>query len=1149
MAGVATLGSAPVGIAGERKLVTLLFADVVGSTALAEHLDPEEWGEIVSGAHSCVADAIHSRGGTIAQLLGDGVLAFFGAPATHEDDPVRAVSAALQILDSMRTYARQLAEQRRIDNFQMRVGLNTGLVVVGNIGSEFHMEYLAVGDSVNLAARLQSAAAPNSVLISANTARLVRHAFELDAVGPLELKGKSEPITAFHVIARKTERESSRGIQGLFAPLIGRDAEFSRLRDRFAEFGGGRGQIVSLMGEAGLGKSRLLAELKRAVTLHNGSAEATTRPVTWIEGHALSDETTIPYALIISALGNWLGTEAATQESDEERYASLTARLGQVVGDRVADIAPYVATLLGIALIGDASERVKYLEPPMLRGRTFDAVTEVIRGLAGHGPVALVFEDLHWADSTSLDLIERLLSLTERRMLLILAAFRPQRQEPSWRFYEIAERDHGHRHCAVRLEPLDEVSSRALVANLLHIEDLPENVRTLILRKAEGNPFFIEEMIRSLLDSKLVVREQSHWRATQDIADIAIPDTLSEVIGARIDRLDRSAKRVIQTASVIGREFQLDLLTDIMGTGNGLDDALDDLQRRELVQESARTPAVVYSFKHALTRETAYASLLLSRRRELHSRVAQAMERHDPDRVNDIARHFLEARDERRALPYLVEAAERSGRAYANTEAIEGFSRALDMLKTVEDVPLTRRAYEGLGGALMLAGDMQRAMDTYHVMLHFAVLHHDDAMRVSAQNKLAMALLWQGRFPEIEDHLLYAERLAHEILDFAGLAELHGVRCAVCTIKADFGTAIKHLNESVQIGRELNLREQLLFGQTHCAHALGYMTEFDEMWKTAQDGLALSEDMGDLKHRADLLVFPVAFHHLLLGNLAAAYQAAEEGRRLSVKIGAAMAEASGGYMAGTIAWLQGEYETAIERLQGAREAGRISGWIFIEAMPLAGLGTVYTDLGERFADRVLDAHQQSLAVMERPTGASAGGVVWAELGFYALAKGDLVAAEEYFQKGLTIPTPHGLINRPRFLIGLGFINLTRGEVASAAANVAAARSIVEERGMRHLAPLIGFGEAQTLAAGGDLAGAVDKLGQAEALALTMHMRPMAWQAQAGAAHILAALGRTAEAHEKQQSARRIIDEIAGLFADAELRRSFVATSLARLEAS
>src|SRR5512135_2069223 len=265
---------------GERKLVTALFADIVGSTSLAEQMDPEDWRDIVSGAHQLVSQAVYRYEGTIAQLLGDGVLAFFGAPITHEDDPVRAVNAALDLLGMIDELGRELKTKYRLEHLDMRVGLNTGLVVVGNIGTDMHMEYLAVGDTVNLAARLQSLADPNTVLISENTARPARHAFNLESRGALELKGKSERVTAFRVIGRKAVVESARGIAGLESSLVGRDREFEILKAKIEELRRGRGQIISVIGEAGLGKSRLIAELRNSLPQSNGEGAR----VQWFEG-------------------------------------------------------------------------------------------------------------------------------------------------------------------------------------------------------------------------------------------------------------------------------------------------------------------------------------------------------------------------------------------------------------------------------------------------------------------------------------------------------------------------------------------------------------------------------------------------------------------------------------------------------------------------------------------------------------------------------------------------------------------------------------------------------------------------------------------------------------------------------------------------
>jgi len=1128
--------SARAQIQGERKMVTVLFTDIVGSTALAESLDPEEWGEIVTGAHQCVSEAIYRYEGTIAQLLGDGVLAFFGAPVAHEDDPVRAVLAALDIQKAIDEYARQLATRSRIPNLQMRVGLNTGLVVVGNIGSDLHMEYLAVGDTVNLAARLQSAAEPGTVLISSNTARLVRHAFELESRGELELKGKSEPVPAFRVIGRKAMPTPARGIEGLSSPLVGREREFLILRSRVDELLQGRGQLVAVMGEAGLGKSRLVAELRTA--LHD-------QPIVWLEGRSLSYTSSTPYTPFIELFSTFFHVHA--EEDDTVKYEKIRARVANLIPKRAEEVAPFIATLLGIKFSGEDFERVRYLQPPQVRERIFQATRDLFEHLAGTRPLILVFEDLHWMDTTSLDLLESLMGLTERAPVMVIVLFRPQRQELSWQFHEIAARDYAHRYTAILLEPLDEAGSRTLVSNLLHIEDLPESVRRLILKKAEGNPFFVEEVIRSLLDTKLVVRENSHWRATREIQDITVPDTLIGVISARLDRLDEASKRVVQTAAVIGREFQFEVLANVYEGQQALDDALLNLQRRELIREKGRMPKLIYLFKHALTRETAYNSILLSKRRELHRRVAECLEQTEPDRVNDIARHFLEAQEEARALPYLLEAGDRAAHAYATQEAISYYRRALEVLRTVEDAGLARRAYEGLGGAQTLIFDVPAAMETYHTMYHYAGQRNDIPMQVSALNKMSFIIgLRLGQFPEAEKHLLEAERLAREVNDLSGLAELYGIRCAVCMTTADFDNAVRYLDESVQIGRQLNLKEQLAFGLAHISDTLTIMTRFDEAWRLGQEAYQIAEEIGNREHLSHLLISTIPFHHLREGDLDAAYRAAEEGTELAAKIGSLYLEAQGAWFLGYIAQMRGEYEQALAYHQHALDTARQSGMPFMVPWTLGALGAAYLEISNRFSSRATEFHAEALQAMQQPAGEALGASVWADMGFCVLASGNLDQADQYFHKGLTWPTMTMYIERPRLLIGAALVALARSRLDEAANAIGEARTFAEECTMEWTYPWIALTDGLVSATRGELKPALESFGRAEELALQMKMRPIVWQARAGAAKVLEALGRTDEANVSRLEARAMVDEIAGLFQDEHLRAMFVESASGRI---
>ena len=577
------------------------------------------------------------------------------------------------------------------------------------------------------------------------------------------------------------------------------------------------------------------------------------------------------------------------------------------------------------------------------------------------------------------------------------------RQEPAWRIHESAQRDFSHRYSSIALEPLNEENSRTLVANLLQIEDLPDQVRTLILAKAEGNPFFVEEVIRSLLDANLVVRENSHWRATSEITNIALPDTLLGVITARLDRLSEESRQVAQTASVIGREFALGTLTDIYQAQDHLDGALADLQRRELIRGKSRVPHPQYMYKHVLIQEAAYASLLLARRRELHLQVAQCLERDNPEQVHEMSRHFLEAQELSRAVPYLVEAGDQAAQAHATSEAVEYYRRALEILNTRQDPQLHRRAFEGLGGALTFGNDVPGAVENYHNMFHSGEEYGDLPMQVSALNKLGfVTALMKGQFPEAEEHLAEAGRLARQCGDQAGLAEFHTINCYMTVPFGKFDEAVAHLSEVAKIGHDLAMDEPRLFGMTHTANTLTYMTQFEEAKQVAQEALRLAEDLRNRKWQSELLGLSTPIHHMRDGDLNAAWQSAERAADLAATIGAAEQEGYAELSLGQISWLRGEYGGAIGHYQRTLQAGRTCGLPFIQVAALCGLGTAHMDISSQLFDQTSQYHTEALELMELPLGTVTGGLAWADLGFCVLAAGNPEQANEFFEKGLTV---------------------------------------------------------------------------------------------------------------------------------------------------
>lgn len=659
------------GGAGERRTVTALFCDVVGSTALGERLGPERFKVVMDQLLGRLITAVCRYEGTIAQVMGDGLLAFFGAPLAHEDDPERAFNAALDIRKSIGDYARDLEAAYAV-SIAVRVGLHTGPVALSHVTDVLQVTYNALGDTVTTAARLQAAAAPGTILASETTARLVVPLFDLRPLDPLQLKGKTAPVAAVEVLAARADAGKPRGIAGLSSPLVGRHREVEALMRSVQAVTEGRGQIVALLGEAGLGKSRLMAEVRKAAP-----------QVRWLEGRSLSYAGGIPYFPFLDLLREWLGVTSADPEAKVR--IELRAALDSVFGGRAADVYPYFGALLRIALEPEAAARIADLSAESLQHQAFLVLREWAAQVAAQQPLALILDDLHWADPTSLVLLEAVLEVTEEAAVLLCLVFRPERGHGCWQLNEVARRRFPHRHAEIALQPLSPSDTEQLVGNLLTLADFPVEVRELIIQKAEGNPFFIEEVIRELIEARVLVRDGDRWRAPQSISSLEIPDSVQGVLLSRMDRLPAEAKRVLQAASVIGRLFPLGILREVVGGNGHLQTALGDLQRHELIIERRRLPQAEYRFTHALTQEVAYSTLLEGESRRLHRAVAQALEAAYADRLEEVygllAYHYDRSEDEVRAVQFLVRAGDKARAEYADDEALRSYARAVEIMK------------------------------------------------------------------------------------------------------------------------------------------------------------------------------------------------------------------------------------------------------------------------------------------------------------------------------------------------------------------------------------------------------------------------------------------------------------------------------------
>ncbi len=693
--------------AAERKQVTVMFADLSGFTALSEKIDAEQVRSLVNEWFNALVPVAERYGGVVDKFIGDEIMVLFGAPMTHENDAERALCAALEMMEKSAEF-----NAARGGCLAVHFGINTGLVVAGAVGSGGHRKYSVMGDTVNLAARLAGASEAGQILVGPATHRLTAPLFRFEPLPPMLLKGKAEPVAVHRLLARKATPESARGIAGLRSPLVGREAEMQSLLVALRGLASGAGGLLAIVADAGLGKSRLVLEARNA----------TKETIRWVEGRALSYGESSSYAIVASMLDNLVGVGSDTSAADAS--AALHEFIEARMPGKVQEVHPYLARMRGLALEAEDEARIRELLPEALQDRIRTAFSELIRACAATTPLVLIWEDLHWADPSSLGLLESVAPLTVTIPVLLVLAFRPE-QGRTWEWHRKLQHEYQSQYCALELSPLTPADSGTLIGNLLRIDNLPDATLQSILSKSEGNPFFLEELLRSLIDAGLVQLDGDRAVATQAIAQLEIPDTLQSVIAARIDRLPPEAKRILQTASVIGRVFPRAILDSVLGrevAHPSRDILLGDLLQRELIRRSGDGE---YIFKHAVTRDVAYNSLLIARRKELHRWTAETIEAAFAGKLDELAStlayHFTAGEARERALHYLTRAADRARQTYANTEAIAFYQAAIEQAERLREDPdragvwreTARDLNENLGSVLGMIGQADDAVRAY----------------------------------------------------------------------------------------------------------------------------------------------------------------------------------------------------------------------------------------------------------------------------------------------------------------------------------------------------------------------------------------------------------------------------------------------------
>jgi class 3 adenylate cyclase/tetratricopeptide (TPR) repeat protein len=699
----------------ERKLVTILFADVVGSTHLSQHLEPDHILEIMDSGLKRLASPVEAYGGHVSRFMGDGFKAVFGTPVAHEDDPARAVRAGLQIIQEAQAYEQELKHRWGLPSFQIRVGINTGVVA---IGGQTEFEDTMMGLTVNLAARLESAAPPDGVLISLHTYKQVSSLVDAEKQPAIHAKGFDEPVPVFLVKAMSAHPGAKRalGAYDISSPLVGRDGELKALTGALQRLKDGQGGIVGIIAEAGLGKSRLVEECHRSISGDR---------YLWLQGNTRIDGRSITYWPFREILRQLAGI--SEDNNEDQAWEKLDRSISELLPKDKADILPYLASLLNLKMAEEYAERVKYLDSDAMRGQIFYAFRQLFVRLSHTYPVILVFEDLHWMDESSTRLLMHLIPLSKQVPLLTIGTSRPYRDSPAVSLQEFVRQELSDCYMELRLLPLSSGESSQMLEKLLQIESMSTRVREMIIQKADGNPFYVEEVIRSLIDNRAVEWNDAagRWKVAQHIDLSHIPDTIQGLIAARIDRLGDDVKRVLRIAAVIGQSFPYSVLRAVASKVSDLDTRLLELQQVEMIMESRAKPELEFRFKHALVQEVVYESIVLQKRKALHGRVGQAIEDQYGDRLDEyyvlLAYHYAQSEAWEKAQYYLLKAGDQAGRLAADAEALTIYQQAIaayeqafgDRWDTLQRANLDRK----IGEAYTRQGDIEQALANFYQAL------------------------------------------------------------------------------------------------------------------------------------------------------------------------------------------------------------------------------------------------------------------------------------------------------------------------------------------------------------------------------------------------------------------------------------------------
>jgi len=987
-------------IAKERKDVTVIFADISGFTSMSELLDPEELTLLMNDCFRKLSAMVYRYEGIIDKFIGDCIMAIFGAPVTHEDDPERAILACLDMQLALNDINKNL--DKSLKKLAIHSGVNTGQVIAGKVGSDLQMDYTVMGDTVNVAQRLKDIAPRGSILVGPETHNRTRHAFDFMTVEPAQLKGKTETTRPYEVIGRKWGAEF--GLSAVHSDLVGRDQEFSKLKKGYDNLINNKSSIYIIKGEIGVGKSRLLYEFKKFLSI-------SVSDIALIDGRGISYESSNPLKSFADSLRRFLLASESLSTDTSEKL--IKEKIESMLGNETDEIAPYLYKLLNITLDENQNEKVRHLDSHSLQLQIFLAVATLFEKIAEKNPILFIMDDIQWTDATSLELMNFLLPMVKNNNIAFYLCYRVGNTNAIKGLLDTLNKEFNDYAAAVDLKNLSTEDSSKLINNLVG-EETGQKLKSYIIAKSGGNPFFIEEIVRRIVESGMLSRKEEITDET-----IQIPGSIEAAVTSRIDSLNKEAKHLLKTASIIGRSFPKELLEEVIKEKE-VYQHIDELETSEFLVKIVKDNTAHYAFRHALFQEVTYNSLLKSERIIYHKVIAETVESKFKNRIDGyfamLAYHYQNCKNLQKAFEYSVKAGDEAAALYANEEALAYYNQALS---AVEDESLKVTILGKLGEIELLIGKMDDASKHFHEAKKLA---KDEFVRADIIEKISRILEITGKIDESIDMMEKAIKTI-EGSDTPALISLHYRLSNVLTeSRAENERALTLVDKGLVIARKIGNKKLEAEGLRAKGHILWRLGKQEEALNILKESRHIYEELHDVSVLPYLFLLMAAVYRAI-GNISVAIEYVKKVIDIVKKIGNKRVLAMAYNNLGAYYAFLGKYRDSIDITEKNVVIRHQQGDKKGEAIGLMNIGVTYKYLGE--LEHVLDYYNKANDLFESIN--DVRGIVRVNelLGDIFITTGKKEPAREYFQKALETAQAtgdKGLVGDSEYLFGDYFLN-------------------------------------------------------------------------------------------------------------------------------